>query len=80
MSVGNTKATIKWNAVSGATNYIVYYYLGGKYTKLGTTTATSFTATGLTNGTKYGFLVQAYVDGAWTKFTAADIKYATPNA
>ncbi|MGN0687093.1 MAG: C1 family peptidase [Oscillospiraceae bacterium] len=77
---GNGQVTVKWNAVSGATKYIVYSILNGQYTNRGTTTATSFAVTGLTNGTKYGFLVQAYVNGAWTSFTADDIKYATPVA
>ena len=36
--------------------------------------------TGLTNGVKYGFAVKAYVNGAWTNITSADIVYATPTA
>ena len=32
----------------------------------------------LTNGTKYGFAVKAYVNGAWTNITSA--VYATPTA
>ncbi|MGN0686892.1 MAG: cellulase family glycosylhydrolase, partial [Oscillospiraceae bacterium] len=77
---GDGKVDITWNAVPNATKYIVYHILNGQYTNRGTTTATSFTVSGLTNNTKYGFLVQAYVNGAWTKFTAEDIKYATPIA
>lgn len=35
---------------------------------------------GLTNGTKYGFAVKAYVNCAWTGVTSSDIVYATPTA
>ncbi|MGN0686683.1 MAG: fibronectin type III domain-containing protein, partial [Oscillospiraceae bacterium] len=80
LTAGDGKVDVKWNAVSGASKYIVYSILNGQYTNRGTTTGTSFTVTGLTNNTKYGFLVQAYVNGAWTAFTAEDIKYATPIA
>ena len=79
-TAGDTKVALSWNAVPGATKYAAYYYLNGKYTAIGTTTATSVVATGLTNGTKYGFLVRAYVNGAWTSFTTADLVYAAPVA
>ena len=38
------------------------------------------TVSGLTNGTKYGFAVKAYVSGKWSAITTADIVYATPEA
>ncbi|MGN1341380.1 MAG: hypothetical protein ACI4WS_13895, partial [Oscillospiraceae bacterium] len=69
---------ISWGKVAGATKYGVYSYYGGKYTALGVTTDTNFTATGLTGGVKYGFLVRAYVNNAWTAFTTSDLVYATP--
>ena len=75
---GDGQVTLNWSAVTGATKYATYYYLGGKYTAAGQTTGTSLTVKGLTNGTKYGFLVIAYVDGAWTSYTTADLVYATP--
>ncbi len=78
-TAGDGKVDISWNAVTGATNYNVYIYTTG-YKLLTTTTETSYTATGLTNGTKYGFLVRAFVNGAWTTFTTADNVYATPEA
>ncbi len=78
VTAGDTKVALSWNAVPGATRYAAYYYLNGKYSAIGTTTATSVVATGLTNGTKYGFLVRAYVNGAWTSFTTADLVYAVP--
>ncbi|MDY2743230.1 MAG: fibronectin type III domain-containing protein, partial [Eubacteriales bacterium] len=79
-TAGNRQVTLKWSAVSGATKYATYYYLNGKYTAAGQTTGTSLTVTGLTNGTKYGVLVIAYVNGAWTSYTTADLVYATPTA
>ena len=77
---GDGKVTLNWAALDGATRYAVYSYLNGKYYAQGTTTATTYTVDSLTNGTKYGFLVRAYVNGAWTSFTAADNVYATPEA
>lgn len=49
----------------------------GKYTLHGTTAGNSYTITGLTSGKEYGFLVRAYVNGAWTGFTEDDIVYET---
>ncbi|MGN0686891.1 MAG: hypothetical protein ACI4KA_02150, partial [Oscillospiraceae bacterium] len=69
LTAGDSKVDIRWNAVDGASKYIVYSILNGQYTNRGTTTGTSFTVSGLTNDTKYGFLVLAYIDGAWNKFT-----------
>ena len=73
---GNCEATVKWDAVSGATRYAVYSYLDGQYTLLDSNVkATTYTATDLTNGTKYGFKVKAYV-GKWS--AASKIAYTTP--
>lgn len=75
--------TLSWLPVDGATKYAVCTYdaATGKYTHLtNTLTTTSYTATGLTNGTEYTFLVQAYVNDAWSKFTTADHVYAIPVA
>ena len=77
-AAGDSKVTLAWNAVSGATKYAVYSYLNGNYSQQAVTTGTSYTVTGLTNGTRYGFLVRAYVNGAWSAFTSADLVYATP--
>ena len=72
------KVALNWTAVNGATNYAVYSYLNGKWSVAGYRTATGMYVTGLTNGTKYGFAVKAYVNGAWTGITSSDIVYATP--
>ena len=76
----NGQVALNWTTVNGATNYAVYTYLNGKWSVAGYRTATGMYVTGLTNGTKYGFAVKAYVNGAWTNITSADIVYATPTA
>ncbi len=78
ISAGDGKVGLNWSAVSGATKYAVYTYLNGKYTCALQTTSRAAYVNGLTNGTKYGFLVRAYVNGAWTTYTSSHIKYATP--
>ena len=76
----NGRVALNWTAVNGATNYAVYYLHNSRWTCAGTRTATGMYVTGLTNGVKYGFAVKAYVNGAWTNITSADIVYATPTA
>ncbi|MFK0214613.1 alpha/beta hydrolase family esterase [Streptomyces sp. NPDC090298] len=58
-STTGTTVSLGWNAVAGATSYQVHR--GG--TKVGTTTSTAYTDTGLATGTAYGYTVAA-VDGA----------------
>jgi glucose/arabinose dehydrogenase/regulation of enolase protein 1 (concanavalin A-like superfamily) len=61
-SPGNAQATISWSAVSTATSYTVKRatITGGPYTAVGPgLTATTFTNTGLTNGTVYYYVVSA---------------------
>ncbi len=77
--VGDSEALIEWDALEGATSYRVYSYNGTSYKLLATTTETSYTAAGLDNGTEYGFLVRALIDGEWTNFdTERDVVYVTP--
>ena len=78
ISAGDGKVGLNWSAVSGATKYAVYTYLNGKYTCAVQTTSRAAYVNGLTNGTRYGFLVRAYVNGAWTTYNSSHIKYATP--
>ena len=75
---GNGKVGVNWTAVDGATKYAVYTVLNGKYTCAATSTGLGAYVTKLTPGIKYGILVRAYVNGAWSKYTSADIKYITP--
>jgi fibronectin type 3 domain-containing protein len=59
---GNAQVTLNWNASSGASSYNVKRSTtsGGPYTTIATSvTSTSFTNTGLTNGTTYFFVVSA---------------------
>mgnify|MGYP000829205419 FL=1 len=76
----DSSVLLSWSTVSGASQYAVYYITGGKWYNAGTTTATAMTVSGLTNGTKYGFAVKAYISGKWSAITTADIVYATPEA
>ena len=60
-TAGNGQVSLTWNASSGATSYRVKRATtsGGPYTTIATVTGTSFTNTGLTNGTTYFFVVSA---------------------
>ena len=80
---GEGKVKLEWKALSGAEMYRVYYYLGGKYTRAFTAdgSRTVATVTGLTGGTRYGFVVSAKVNGVWTDFSnVKDLVYVTPIA
>ena len=77
---GNGKVTLTWDKVAGATKYAVSSYADGKFTNVGATAANTYTVSGLTNGTRYGFLVRVYVNGAWSDYTMDDLVYATPEA
>ena len=73
-SITNTSTgiTVKWNKITGATAYRVYRKVGtGDWKLLKTVTGTSYTNTGLTNGTKYQYKIVAVkkVDG--TNYTSA---------
>jgi len=55
-TAGNAQVSLAWNASSGAASYNLYRSVnGGAYSQLNTSpiTATSFTDSGLTNGTPY---------------------------
>ncbi len=64
LTAGSKKATVKWNKVTGATGYKVYYKTSknGSWKCLKTTNnkTTSYTKTGLTKGKSYYFTVKAY--------------------
>ena len=60
-TAGNAQVQLSWNASTGATGYNVKRATtsGGPYTTVGTVTNTSFTNTGLTNGTTFFYVVSA---------------------
>lgn len=62
---GSTQVQLNWTAVSGATSYNVKRSTtsGGPYASVGTSATTTFTNTGLTNGTAYYYVVSAMNSG-----------------
>ncbi|MCX6878116.1 MAG: hypothetical protein NTW21_30530 [Verrucomicrobia bacterium] len=68
----NTQVILNWNAVAGATGYKVYRSLadGGAYSWLADVSdATTYTNTGLTNGTPYYYVVTATKDSAESTYS-----------
>ena len=59
---GNAQVALTWSVSSGATGYYVKRSTttGGPYTQVATQAAANDTDTGLTNGTKYFYVVSAY--------------------
>jgi aryl-phospho-beta-D-glucosidase BglC (GH1 family) len=77
---GDTRAILNWTAVSGATGYNVKRATtsGGPYTTVGSPTATTWTDTGLTNGTTYYYVVSS-LNGAAESVNSAQANM-TPQA
>ncbi len=80
-TAGAGRVDLSWAPVPGATKYAVSTKnANGSYTVRTTSiTRLSYTLTGLTGGVTYDILVQAYVCGAWSRYTDADLVRATPN-
>ncbi len=60
-TAGNQQISLTWSASSGATSYHVKRgtVSGGPYTQVGSPAVTSYSDTGLTNGTSYFYVVSA---------------------
>ncbi len=80
-TAGNGQVVVSWSASSGAASYNVKQSTtaGGPYTTVGSPTATTFTATGLTNGTTYYYVVTA-VNGAGESGNSAQVSATPQNA
>src|ERR1700723_1893631 len=76
-AAGNAQVTLNWTASSGATGYYVKRSTtSGPYTQISTQATASDTDTGLTNGTKYFYVVSAY-NSAGQSANSAEVN-ATP--
>lgn len=78
---GDGKVTLAWDAVPGASGYLVYYTAGGTVDKTGTkaeVAASPHTVSGLANGTQYAFAVAA-VTGS-SESPLGNIATATPQS
>src|ERR1700683_1232143 len=75
---GNAQVALNWTASSDATGYYVKRSTtsGGPYTQISTQATASDTDTGLTNGTKYFYVVSAY-NSAGQSANSAEVN-ATP--
>jgi fibronectin type 3 domain-containing protein len=79
-TAGNAQVSLTWNASTGATSYDVGRSTtsGGPYTTVASPTTTTYTDTGVTNGTTYYYVVSAE-NSAGTSANSAQAS-ATPNA
>jgi uncharacterized protein (DUF1800 family)/fibronectin type 3 domain-containing protein len=81
---GNARVVLTWTAVAGATSYRVYRTTTGVFdrTALTTVTGTTYTNTGLTNGTEYAYRITARNSGGEGPYSAAvsATPMATPTA
>lgn len=73
-TVTKNSATVKWNAVTGATGYDLLFN-----NTVYATTATSRTVNGLTPGTSYSYSVRAKNAGGASSYTAARTISTIPN-
>jgi hypothetical protein len=72
-TAGDSQVTLKWDQIENAESYTVKYGTeSGKYTETATATKDvygNFTIPGLTNGTKYYFVVSAKVNGVDSEYS-----------
>ena len=76
VSVGYSGAdsiVLSWDSVSGATKYAIAECKNGSFSNFATECVdTSFKIRNLGYGVKHHYLVQAYINGSWTKFSESD--------
>jgi cellulose 1,4-beta-cellobiosidase len=78
-AAGNAEVSLNWNASTGATSYHVKRSTAsGSETQISAPASNSFTDTGLTNGTKYFYLVSA-VNSGGESANSSEVN-ATPTA
>jgi fibronectin type 3 domain-containing protein len=79
-TAGNAQVSLAWTASSGATSYYVKRATvsGGPYTQVATPGGASYVDPGLTNGTKYYYVVSAY-NSAGESANSSEVS-ATPTA
>jgi fibronectin type 3 domain-containing protein len=79
-TAGNAQVSLSWTASNAATLYYVKRSTtsGGSYAQISAPSATSYTDTGLTNGTKYFYVVSAY-NSAGQSANSSEVS-ATPTA
>ncbi len=79
---GNAQATLNWGAVAGAASYDVYRNetsCTAGYTKVGNTTALTFTDTPLANGVTYYYVIQAKGTGSCPPSAMSNCVTLTPS-
>ena len=59
-SCTETTISMSWNKVSGATGYVVYQAINGKWQRINVTSGNTLTVSNLKAGTNYRFTVKAY--------------------
>ncbi len=79
-TAGNAQVILSWSPAAGATSYNVQSSTteGGPYTTIATPTTTSYTNTGLVNGTTYYYVISA-TDGVNVSSNSLEVS-ATPVA
>lgn len=71
---GSNSAVLSWDSVPGAAKYAIAEYKNGSFCNLSIDhKATSYEVKDLNLGEKHRYLVQAFVDGAWSKYSEDDL-------